>query len=215
MVRLLSSLKIKNLFLRILNTKFYVITKAIYFISFVLIIFNIDTNTYYSTSLMIIKLWLILGNIIYFFHLQNIKLYQFSLFFSYYRKSLLKAYLSLHLSFLLKSIFYLYVLFLIPLFLNNMIIYFSLFFELLLLGFVNMLVLSIIYLLLENKLGVIFILIISVILALLNLNLFDTPYVNVIYDNEYYLNMHILPVILMIISLLFVYSLIFLVKERR
>ena len=185
---------------------------------FPLLILRLDSNNIYEEGLVYIKIMIVILNVYYFIYLINIKFYDFTIFFSYQRLKISLYYLYRYLKYAVTSGLFIYLIFTIMCYLKvkyykldvnllAMIIYYFI---------IVILFNSIVTILVENKIGIIFLFIINLVILFLSLIITNNDYFpNILYNSDYYLQISSLNIYLYLLVLLFFYFFLFNIKERR
>lgn len=185
---------------------------------FPLLISRLDSNNIYEEGLVYIKIMIVILNVYYFIYLINIKFYDFTIFFSYQRLKISIYYLYRYLKYAVTSGLFIYLIFTIMCYLK--VKYYKLDINLLamIIYYFTIVILfnSIVTILVENKIGIIFLFIINLVILFLSLIITNNDYFpNILYNNDYYLQISSLNIYLYLLVLLFFYFFLFNIKERR
>lgn len=217
MVKLLSLLKLRRQFNYYLNSKIFTLIYLILLILFYILLNTLDKINYLEEGLIYLKIFIIIFIMFYMFYLNNSKLYEFSLFFSFYRTKLAKIYFINYLEYSIISTTFLYFIFTIkayftiPYYKFNYNLLFMLLYYFSLLIMLN----AIINLFCENKLGLIIIFFFNLVLLFITLGVNNIFLPNIYYDGDYYFICSSKYLYLYLILGILLYFIIFNLKERR
>ncbi len=200
-----------------LKNKVYTILYLALFFLYFLLLNNIEADVFYIESLYYHKIMIFILIIFNFLFLKTVKLYEFSLFYTYKRKDLMLTNIKINIKYSIVSSLFMYFIINIVGFykieyyvfdinlLFNILIYF------IILALINM----IINLLFNSFIGIILSFFINLIFLFLSLFITDNIYFINIYYETYYYTIDIKYIIVYLISLFSIYISIFNFKELR
>lgn len=201
-----------------LHSKVFTLIYLAIFLLYAILLINTDPNLFIEEGLMHFKILIIILNIFYILYLTNVKLYEYTLYFSYQRKYLAGIYLRLYLSYAVISSLFLFATY-------NLVGYYkikyfhldiNLLFSLLYFFCLVILINAVINLIFGSIIGLILTFLINLIILFLAIIVTDNSYFpNIYYNGSYYFLVDTKYLIIYLLGLFILFNLIFRLKERR